>query len=86
MPLNKKIISGGMIQQLYLPFFLGVGGPVASGNQPLPWIHINDLCDLIVYAIENKKMEGVYNAVAPDIITNAQFSKVLHYIPSIKDS
>lgn len=69
--------EGGMIQQLYLPFFFGVGGPVASGNQPLPWIHIEDLCDLIVFAIENKKMEGVYNAVAPDIITNAQFSKVI---------
>lgn len=63
-----------MIKSLYLPFFFGAGGPVGSGSQYLPWIHIDDLCDLILFSIENKKVNGVLNAVAPDIITNKQFS------------
>lgn len=67
--------EGGMIRQLFLPFFMGVGGPVGDGNQPLPWIHIEDLCHLIQRSIENKAMEGIYNAVAPDIISNREFSK-----------
>lgn len=67
--------EGGMIKSLYFPFFFGLGGPVASGTQPLPWIHVDDLCSLIMYAVENKKVNGVLNAVAPEIITNAQFAK-----------
>lgn len=67
--------EGGMIASLFVPFFMGVGGPVATGKQPLPWIHIDDLCHLIKYSIENPKIEGVLNGVAPHIITNAEFSK-----------
>lgn len=68
--------EGGMIQSLVVPFFFGVGGPVASGNQPLPWIHVEDMANLIKYAIENESVKGILNGVAPDIVTNAQFSKV----------
>jgi uncharacterized protein len=68
--------EGGMIKSLFFPFFFGAGGPVASGTQPLPWIHIIDLCNLIKYSIENEKIEGVLNAVAPDIITNKDFATV----------
>lgn len=53
--------EGGMINSLFFPFFLGVGGPVATGLQPLPWIHITDLCNLILYSMENSKVEGVLN-------------------------
>jgi uncharacterized protein (TIGR01777 family) len=66
--------EGGMIQSLFMPFFMGVGGPVASGTQPLPWIHIDDLCHLIKFSIENPKVEGVLNGVAPQIITNKEFA------------
>lgn len=72
--------EGGMIKSLILPFFFGVGGKVATGAQPLPWIHIDDLCNLIKFAIENNKVNGVLNGVAPDIITNNQFTKVRVYI------
>lgn len=68
--------EGGMIKNLILPFWFGVGGPVCDGKQPLPWIHIIDLCNLIKYSIENKKVNGVLNGTAPDIVTNMQFSKV----------
>lgn len=69
--------EGGMIKSLIVPFFFGVGGKVAPGNQPLPWIHIDDLCNLIKYSIENPKVNGVLNGVAPEIINNEQFTKVL---------
>jgi len=65
--------DGGMIKRLHLPFALGLGGPIAPGNQPLPWIHVNDLTKLIVFACENN-IKGVLNGVAPHIITNQQFS------------
>lgn len=66
--------EGGMIASLFIPFFMGAGGPVASGKQPLPWIHIDDLCQLIKFSIENPKIEGVLNGVAPQIITNQEFA------------
>ncbi|XP_055842366.1 epimerase family protein SDR39U1 [Episyrphus balteatus] len=67
--------GGGMIQSLMLPFQLGLGGPLGSGKQPLPWIHIDDLCRLIQYSIENEKVTGVVNGVAPELCTNGEFSK-----------
>lgn len=65
-----------MIKSLKLPFWFGFGGQIGHGNQPLPWIHIEDLCQLIKYSIENKKVTGALNGVAPDIITNGEFTKV----------
>lgn len=68
--------DGGMIKQLYLPFYVGLGGPVMPGGQYLPWIHIDDITRLILYAIENEIVIGVLNGVAPQLITNKQFSDV----------
>ncbi len=68
--------TGGMIKSLYLPFFLGVGGPVLPGSQPLPWIHITDICNLIQFCIEENRAKDVINGVAPQIVTNRDFSKV----------
>ena len=65
--------QGGMIQQIFLPFFMGVGGRMGAGNQPMAWVHVKDLCGIIVHAVENDKVEGVLNAVAPQIITNQEF-------------
>lgn len=58
-----------------------MGGKVGEGTQILPWIHIDDLCQLINYSIENKQVKGVLNGVAPDIITNADFTKVSKFKP-----
>ncbi|XP_023333173.1 epimerase family protein SDR39U1 isoform X2 [Eurytemora carolleeae] len=69
--------NGGMIKQIYLPFFLGLGGRMGSGTQPLPWIHVKDLAGLIHHAVETETLEGVYNAVAPQIITNKKFVDTL---------
>uniref|UniRef100_A0A1A9ULK4 DUF1731 domain-containing protein n=1 Tax=Glossina austeni TaxID=7395 RepID=A0A1A9ULK4_GLOAU len=67
--------EGGMIQSIWLPFMLGIGGPMGSGKQILPWIHLEDLCRLIQHCLENEKCTGAFNAVAPEIVTNEQFSK-----------
>lgn len=68
--------DGGMIKNMILPFYLGLGGPIASGKQYLPWIHIEDLIRLIQFSIENKEVKGILNGVAPQVITNADFTKV----------
>jgi uncharacterized protein len=57
-----------MIQQLYWPFFFGVGGPVGSGKQFLPWIHVKDITNMFLFAMEQKKVNGVLNGVAPKVI------------------
>ena len=59
--------NGGMIKQIYLPFFFGLGGRMGAGTQPLPWIHVKDLAGLINHAVQTETMEGVYNAVAPQV-------------------
>ncbi|KAF3423449.1 hypothetical protein E2986_05875 [Frieseomelitta varia] len=66
--------TGGMIKQIYLPFFFGLGGPIANGNQYMPWIHISDLVNLFLFSIENKTVHGILNGVAPQIITNKEFT------------
>lgn len=68
--------EGGMIQSIWMPFFLGLGGPIGTGKQILPWIHLEDLCRLIQHCLESEKCQGPLNAVAPDIVTNGQFSQV----------
>lgn len=69
--------DGGIIQRLYLPFFLGFGGPIGSGNQYFPWIHIDDLVNLFLFSVNNENVTGILNGVAPQIVTNKQFSKAL---------
>lgn len=55
----------------------GLGAPLGTGNQYMSWIQLEDLCNLYVKAVENSHMRGVYNAVAPQQVTNAQFMKAL---------
>jgi uncharacterized protein len=68
---------GGAAEKL-LPFFKkGLGSPVGNGQQMMSWIHIQDLCQLILFSLENDKVKGINNAVAPNPVTNADFSKAL---------
>jgi uncharacterized protein len=68
---------GGLIRQLLLPFRFGVGGPIAGGEQYMSWIHIDDEVGLILWALDNEKVEGTINATAPYPVTNREFSKAL---------
>jgi uncharacterized protein (TIGR01777 family) len=69
--------AGGALDKLLLPFLLGGGGRLGNGRQRMSWIAIDDLVDIIHRAIEDKKIEGPVNAVAPQVVSNAQFSKTL---------
>lgn len=60
----------GMIQKVIMPFFLGLGGPIGSGNQIMPWIHISDLVDLFIFAIEEEQVKGILNGVSPQVFQN----------------
>src|SRR4029079_15907413 len=65
------------LAQMTLPFRLGVGGRLASGQQWMSWIHLDDLIALIEFAIATPTLRGPVNAVAPHPVTNAQFTRQL---------
>jgi uncharacterized protein len=68
---------GGALEKMLLPFRLGVGGPVAGGRQPMPWIHVEDVVEIYVTAIDDERWTGPFNATAPKAATNKEFSKAL---------
>lgn len=63
--------------KMVLPTRFGLGAPIGSGNQYMSWIHIEDLCQLYLKAIEDTSMQGAYNAVAPEFINNDDFMHAL---------
>lgn len=63
--------------KLKLPVRFGIGSPFGSGKQIFSWIHLEDLCNLYIKSIEDTSMEGVYNAVSPEHISNAEFMRCL---------
>lgn len=69
--------SGGMLKKLILPFKMGLGGKIGSGQQRMSWIALEDLVGIYKYIIENENINEVINAVAPEIVTNEQFTKCL---------
>lgn len=68
--------KGGALPKMALPVRLWVGSPIGSGHQAMPWIHIDDLCTMYIYAME-QQLEGAYNATAPEPVENKVFTKVL---------
>lgn len=69
--------KGGALKPMVVPVKFFVGSPLGSGRQYLSWIHIDDLCNLFMHAIENESMSGAYNGVAPAPATNAAFTQAL---------
>ena len=69
--------DGGALQQMLPAFNFFVGGPLGTGNQYFPWIHMHDLCQSIIFAIENEEFEGPYNASAPNPVTMREFASQL---------
>lgn len=70
-------INSQIIKRLWFPFIAGFGGVIGSGRQPFPFIHLHDLTEAMVSAIENPGFSGIYNLVAPDRKDNRQFSEAL---------
>lgn len=69
--------AGGFLQRLLLPFKLGLGGPIGSGQQYMPWVHLEDMLGIIVFLLNNPQCKGPYNATAPYPVTNREFAKRL---------
>ena len=67
----------GALEKMLLPFRLGVGGPVAGGRQPTPWIHIDDVVGIYLAAIDGEDWQGAVHATAPEPVTNKEFSRAL---------
>jgi uncharacterized protein (TIGR01777 family) len=69
--------EGGFLSRLLLPFKVGLGGPIGSGRQWMPWIHINDQIALIDFLLRQEDASGPYNACAPKPVRNREFAKTL---------
>ncbi len=69
--------KGGILSSLLLPFKMGLGGVVGSGEQYLSWISIEDLSRIIVYLLEHEEVRGPVNAVSPNPVTNREFTATL---------
>jgi hypothetical protein len=69
--------GGGALQKMLPPFRLGLGGRFGDGRQWMPWIHRQDLLNMIVWAAQTQTVEGALNGTAPQPVTNAQFTKIL---------
>jgi uncharacterized protein (TIGR01777 family) len=68
--------KGGALAKIAQPIRLGAGSALGSGKQYLSWIHLDDMARLFIYAIENEQMRGIYNAVAPNPVTNEQLTQL----------
>ncbi len=69
--------DAGLLDELLLPFKLGVGGPVAGGRNYMPWISLADEVGLLLWGLDTTTTSGAYNACAPNPVTNREFSKAL---------
>ena len=69
--------EGGALGKMLLPFKLGLGGKVGSGEQFMSWISVNDLVRAVLFLLEHQECHGVYNLTAPNPATNAQFTQSL---------
>jgi len=69
--------DGGALEKMLLPFKLGIGGPLGTGYQHFPWIHLDDMIRIFIESIENENLDGPVNASAPNIVTMSQFASTL---------
>jgi uncharacterized protein (TIGR01777 family) len=61
---------GGAYVEFKKPLKAGVAGILGTGRQMVSWVHVDDICRMYIYAIENERMQGAYNAVAPNPVSN----------------
>ncbi len=72
--------SGGALPEIGFPMKFGTAPTLGNGKQFVSWIHIDDICNMIIHSIENNITSGVYNAVAPEPVTHATFISTLKNI------
>lgn len=69
--------NGGALEKMLPPFRFGVGGPIGDGKQYMSWVHRTDLCNALIYPIENKEITGAYNVCAPNPVDMNEFAETL---------
>lgn len=69
--------QGGAYQEFSKPLRMGVATIMGSGKQMVSWIHVQDLCRLFLYAIENPSLTGIFNAVAPTPVSNEMLVRTI---------
>ena len=69
--------DGGALAKMLLPFKLGLGATLGSGDQFMPWIHADDWVSMVIWLIRNDRASGTFNASAPTPVTNREFTGTL---------
>lgn len=69
--------AGGLLKKVEGPYRWGLGGPLGKGNQWFPWVHIRDIVNIYVFALENEDLRGPVNACSPHLVRNREFSRAL---------
>ncbi len=69
--------GGGAMAKMLPAFKLGLGGRLGSGEQWMSWIHVDDLVNMLLFAMDDSAIKGVYNAVSPVPIKNQEFAATL---------
>ncbi|MDX1811157.1 MAG: TIGR01777 family oxidoreductase [Gammaproteobacteria bacterium] len=69
--------NGGFLQKLLPTFRLGLGARLGTGQQWMSWIHLQDMVSIICFLLENKEQQGIYNATAPNPVSNKIFTAML---------
>lgn len=69
--------EGGALPKQIVPFRLFIGGPIGSGQQGYPWVHISDVCRAIRFLIETPSAKGIFNLCSPQPVTNVEFGRAL---------
>jgi len=59
-------LKGGALPEMITPMKFGAGVSFGNGKAYYPWVHIDDVCNMFIWGLENKKATGIYNAVAPE--------------------
>ena len=70
-------MEGGALPKLVQPIRLGAGAALGSGQQYMSWIHIDDICQMFIQALEDETWRRAYNAVAPEPVTNEELTRAI---------
>ena len=68
---------GGALKKLYLPYFLGFGGPIKDGRQCFSWVHVNDVIKVFNFILTSTSATGIYNVTSPAPVQQRYFGRVL---------
>ena len=69
--------AGGAFPKMLLPFRMFVGGPLGSGSQWFPWVHIDDCAEAFLFVLKNEGISGPVNIAAPEAVTMEEFCRTL---------